>query len=212
MTLTAYTRVRTDIALESLWARIENAFPSEENRGYFDEIRARKNEESVRESLCTLLVLAELLKNAQIDTSTLVLARNENGKPYFKSSQIEISLSHSHGYAAVAISDRSRIGIDIETADMPREKAEKLAERFFSESEKQELHDSPNDFLSIWTRKEAFAKMQGINLADLVAYEKKNGTGERKTTFVHEFKADGYPMTVCLENPDEITYIGEITI
>ena len=212
MTLTAYTKIRPEIALETLWSRVENAFPTEENRIYFNEIGQRKNPDSVKESLCALLVLAELLKKTQINYSEFVLARGENGKPHFKNSKIEFSLSHSHGYAAAAVSDKSKVGIDIETADISREKAQKLAERFFSENEKQKLNASPDDFLKIWTKKEAFAKMQGVNLADLVSYEKKNGTSERKNMCFHEFKADEYPMTLCLENPDEITDIYMINI
>ena len=212
MTLVAYTKISVDSDLDTLWSKTESAFSSAESRGYFDAIKARKNQDSIKESLCALLVLAELTKALGLDPSKLILDRQESGKPYFANSKIGFSLSHSHGYAAAAISDASRVGIDLEAATLPREKAEKLAKRFFSDSELDEFEARPNNFLKIWTKKEALAKMQGIPLSDLIAAEKKSPLATKINVFFSHFNVDGHPLTVCLENPCEIRTLGEITI
>ena len=212
MTLVAYTKTNASADLDLLWIKANKAFPSTDNRGYFDEIKARKNNGSIKESLSALLILAELLRKENIDTAALILGRQESGKPYFKNSKIEFSLSHSHEYAAVVISDHSKAGIDIETAEISAEKAAKLAERFFSNAEKLEFQAYPDSFLKLWTKKEAYAKMQGTPLSDLIVNEKKAPNAERANAVFYELSADGHPVTVCLEKPDEIINLGEIIV
>ena len=212
MTLVAYTEIKTDTKLDTLWARVKYAFPSKENEEYFREIEKRKNQNSIKESLCALLLLAALLERANIPSRDLILDRHESGKPRFKNSKIEFSLSHSHGYAAAAISDSSRIGIDLETAKIPHEKAAKLAKRFFTEDEKQAIEADPDSFLRLWTKKEAYTKMLGTPLSELIANEKKTPDPKRENAFFYELSADGHPMTVCLEKPCEIKSLGEIIV
>ena len=212
MTLVAYTKIGIDANIDAFWNKTESAFSSAESRGYFDAIKARKNQDSIKESLCALLVLAELVKSPNVDLPTLILGRRESGKPCFINSKIEFSLSHSHGYAAAIISDESRVGIDLETAEISAEKAEKLAKRFFSAREICEFEASPNNFLKLWTKKEAFAKMQGIPLSVLLAIEKKSPENMRNDAYFCELSADGHPLTVCLGKPCEITSLGEINV
>jgi phosphopantetheine--protein transferase-like protein len=212
MTLVAYTKIQHDASVDQLLERVESAFPNVENREYFDKIKSRKNQDSIKESLCALLVLAELIKRAHCCSEDLIFSRQESGKPYFSNSPIEFSLSHSHGYAAAAISDSSRVGIDVETAQISAEKAEKLAQRFFSEAEIKEFQAAPQSFLKIWTKKEALAKMLGTPLSELIAYEKSSPASPRKAADFHCLSADGHPLTVCLEKLDEIKSLGEIII
>ena len=212
MTVVAYTKTQPEADLDLLWIKENKAFPSTDNRGYFDDIKARKNNGSIKESLSALLILAELLRKENIDTAALILGRQESGKPHFKNSQIEFSLSHSHEYAAVVISDHSKVGIDIETAEILAEKAAKLAERFFSNAEKLEFQAYPDSFLKLWTKKEAYAKMQGTPLSDLIVNEKKAPNAERANVVFYELSADGHPVTVCLEKPCEIKDLGEIIV
>ena len=212
MTLVAYTKISVESDLDTIWSKTESAFSSAESRGYLDAIKARKNHDSIKESLCALLVLAELVKRLNVDLPALILGRRDSGKPCFINSKIEFSLSHSHGYAAAIISDESRVGIDLEAATLPQEKAEKLAKRFFSDSELDEFATIPESFLNIWTKKEALAKMQGIPLSDLIAAEKKSPLATKINVFFSHFNVDGHPLTVCLENPCEIRDLGEITV
>ncbi len=88
------------------------------------------------------------------------IAVSESGKPYDKNSDTHFSLSHS-GTFAVAAFDECDVGIDIE---VPREIDLKLAERIFSLEENALIKSSPspqNQFLRIWTRKEALIKAYG---------------------------------------------------
>ena len=212
MTLVAYTKIRPYADTEELWTRAKNAFPHTENDEYFRSIKSRKNQDSIKESLCALLVLAELLKNANFKSESLIFARQESGKPYFSNSKIEFSLSHSGEYSVAAICDNSGIGIDIETSEISNEKAEKLAKRFFSEAEIKEVQTTPESFLMIWTKKEAFAKMHGIPLSNLIANEKRSPLKTRENVFCEVFKIDNNPLAVCLDNPCEIKNLGEIAI
>ena len=212
MTVVAYTKIQADADLDLFWREVEQAFPNKENRIYLDEIKTRKSQDSIRESISALLLLSSLLDRVDIDSHDLVLCRQEGGKPYLKGSEIEFSVSHSHGYAAAIISDDSKVGIDIEAAEISPEKAARLAERFFSADEKQELERNPDSFLSIWTKKEAYAKMCGIPLSDLISIEKQSPNNERENAFFHELSADGCPLTLCLDKPCEIKDLGIIII
>ncbi len=212
MTLVAYTIIKPDSDLESLRTRLEKAFPKKENEEYFREITQRKNQDSIRESLCALLVLAALLEKANIPSSDLILDRQDSGKPRFTNSQIEFSVSHSRGYAAAAISDTSKVGIDLEAAEIPPEKAARLATRFFTDDELNALNESPDIFLRLWTKKEAYAKMLGTPLSELIAIEKKAPNGRRENAFFSVLSAGGHPLTVCLEKPCKITSLGEINV
>ena len=212
MTVVAYTKIQADADLDLFWREVEQSFPNKENSIYLDEIKTRKSQDSIRESISALLLLSSLLDRADIDSENLILCRQEGGKPYLKDSEIEFSVSHSHGYAAVVISDHSKVGIDIETAEISTEKAAKLAERFFSNAEKLEFQAHSDSFLKLWTKKEAYAKMQGTPLSDLIVNEKKAPNAERANAVFYELSADGHPVTVCLEKPDEIINLGEIII
>lgn len=212
MTLVAYTKIKTDRDTGSLWAMVENSFSRKENEEYFNEIRKRKNQDSIKESLSALLVLAELLEKADIPSSDLILDRQDSGKPRFTNSQIEFSLTHSRGYAAAAISDTSKVGIDLEATEIPPEKAARLAERFFTDDEQKYAKESPDSALRLWTKKEAYAKMLGTPLSELIAIEKKTPNTKRENAFFYELSADGHPLTVCLEKSCKITDLGAISI
>lgn len=77
------------------------------------------------------------------------------GKPYFINSSTCCSISHSHDICAVAVSDRP-VGVDVEiikTTYSPH-----LIERSLTIAEQD---DFDGDFIRLWCRKEAVAKMTG---------------------------------------------------
>jgi len=89
--------------------------------------------------------------------------RNMNGSPgqFF-------NLSHSGDVAVVAVAT-SELGVDVE-AHRHVANAERLAKRFFSESEQRWLSRQSRDkyeaaFFSIWTCKEAYLKAIGVGIA-----------------------------------------------
>ncbi|MDR4494166.1 MAG: 4'-phosphopantetheinyl transferase superfamily protein [Nitrospirales bacterium] len=110
---------------------------------------------------------------------TIQLRKTEQGKPFpvFPNPlTLQCNVSHTQGLALVAISGGSPVGIDVETMDRTIH-AEELAKRFFAQREAKQLTAMPESqrilgFLTYWTCKEAFLKMQGVGLsADLSNYE-----------------------------------------
>ncbi len=211
MTLVTFAKTPNhDIGLLS--DRVKRAFPNAENKQYFDEIFARKNQDSVKESLSALLLLSYLLLQYDVKNSSLILKRGENGKPYFLNSSLHFSLSHSNGYAAAAISDLCEVGLDVETSDISPEQAKKLARRFFGADELAEFEGTPESFLRIWTKKEAYAKMRGIPLSELIASEKGGIGTEREKVKFYYLEADGHPITLCSEGDFDTVHLLETSI
>ena len=122
-----------------------------------------------KESLGGLVALWRLLSERSIGLP-LSIARDSSGKPYFESaSALPFSISHSHGICAAALGDGTsgEVGIDVE-AILDGAKADRIAERFFSDGEKKEFElagRTADSFYSIWTAKEAAAKLDGKGLA-----------------------------------------------
>jgi 4'-phosphopantetheinyl transferase len=92
-----------------------------------------------------------------------------NGKPSLSNGllppEIRFNLSHSGDMALLAVTQNREVGIDLETL-RPSLDAGKLANQFFSPSERAELEALPSDkkldsFFSGWTRKEAYLKARG---------------------------------------------------
>ena len=105
----------------------------------------------------------------------LTIERNEDGKPYFKNAPYFFSISHSNGIVAVVLSDKN-IGIDIEWLNKTRDFLS-LSKRIFSNEEQKKIinsNDLPTDFYSIWTKKEAFAKLTGNGLASIFRQDIEN--------------------------------------
>lgn len=186
---------------ESLLENVQTAFPSKRNAAYTDRI-ARRSEPSSREGLFALVLLADVIKkhfSSTLELGQAVLLREAYGKPYFENRKIYFSISHSNGSVAVAVSDEDEIGIDIETADIPSDKAIKLAKRFFKDNESELC---PDGFLRVWTKKEAAAKLWGIPLAEYLGDIKDDGK-----VFFSEFEFGGSPVTVCTHTKaDNITF------
>jgi len=92
------------------------------------------------------------------------------GKPALEGeSGLSFNVSHTNGLALMAFVKRRAIGVDVE--NLCREiGAKRLAERFFSERERQALRPLGEDelqaaFFRCWTRKEAYIKAKGEGLS-----------------------------------------------
>ena len=123
------------------------------------------------------LLEALLRKKGITFSSPLEIERDEHGRPFPKDpylrSLLDLNVSHTENTIAVALAVREkdgeapRIGIDVEIPH-PRIRKLSLAERFFTENEQILLRSSMHldeDFLHIWTRKEAYLKYLGTGLA-----------------------------------------------
>lgn len=115
----------------------------------------------------------------------------KNGKPVAEN--LFVSISHSNGRCAVCVSERE-VGIDIEK--ISDRDFEKIVRRFFGEKEKEYYfkNKTPQIFYEIWTRKEAYSKISGDGIRDIM---------KATDTFSldgYEFKTqiqDGFVLTTC---------------
>ncbi|MBZ5683742.1 MAG: 4'-phosphopantetheinyl transferase superfamily protein [Acidobacteriia bacterium] len=93
-----------------------------------------------------------------------------HGKPALEGeSGLSFNVSHTNGLALMAFVKQRAIGVDVENVGREVE-AERLAERFFSEHERQALRPLGGDelqaaFFRCWTRKEAYIKAKGEGLS-----------------------------------------------
>jgi len=137
----------------------------------------------------------------------------ERGKPYLKNFPYYFSLSHSGEYIFLVISD-TEVGVDIQQRK-PLGNS-KIAERFFTEEEKQELatcsteQERESCFYRLWTQKEAYGKLTGEGIAAVLVGDRGNGRTEReisdfdksvsreKRVSYEEFhEIENYQITIC---------------
>jgi len=103
------------------------------------------------------------------EPATIRFHYEAQGKPYLDGEDaLSFNVSHTDGLALIGIVRGRRIGVDVEKANRETE-VEKLAERFFSESERRDLKRLRGDelraaFFRVWTRKEAYIKATGEGL------------------------------------------------
>ena len=108
----------------------------------------------------------------QIDNRDLEFDYSSKGKPSLKdkniNSNFHFNLSHKENYTIYAFSDRP-VGIDLEVIKNDVQ-VEQLVQRFFTESELQDicsLNESEKlaYFFQLWTAKEAYLKLTGEGLS-----------------------------------------------
>jgi 4'-phosphopantetheinyl transferase len=103
------------------------------------------------------------------DPRSIHFGYEAQGKPFLESEDnLFFNVSHTHGLALIGVVRGRRIGVDVERVNRETE-VEKLAERFFSESERRELRQLRGEevraaFFRVWTRKEAYIKATGEGL------------------------------------------------
>lgn len=95
-----------------------------------------------------------------------------HGKPYFDAPNAPtISLAHTDALAVAVLSDplEGNVGVDVEEL-RPFPQKQRVANRFFTENELAALSATPTEeaFFTLWTAKEATAKLRGVGLASMV--------------------------------------------
>ena len=98
----------------------------------------------------------------------VVLTRGPHGKPGLAGSELKFNKSDTGETAAVGLCESREVGLDIEHHRNVK-RADRIARRFFSESEQRELAALPEDqrraaFFDCWTVKEAVLKCDGGGL------------------------------------------------
>ena len=156
-------------------------------------INRKRNEAQRHASLCALSLIP---REMQQD-----LDYTENGRPFFKTLDADISISHSKKYAAVAISTSKfeSVGVDVEEINKTIHSNSLL--RFFTENERVSVENGTPE-IEIWTKKEAlfkYLKNDDINFISLDS-----------TQAVQSFnveKLDGALLAVCADSKEEIEFI-----
>lgn len=144
-------------------ARIEQLLPPRERRrlDHFRDPRAR------RQRVVSRGMLRQLLSRyLDRPPATIEFVREGEGKPVLASDRVlEFNTTHSGDLVLYGIAHSRAVGVDLEhLRPMPR--SVELAHRFLSADEHASLVATPpeardHDFLSMWVKREAFAKAQG---------------------------------------------------
>lgn len=126
--------------------------------------RAELRQRQLLGRACRRELLAGVL---DCDPATLQFAYMTGGKPFLPQHTLSFSLSHSHTALALAWSkDGIALGIDIEDRAR-RVRMDAIASSCFSRAEAAAWEAADHDvslWLSIWTRKEALLKCNGLGL------------------------------------------------
>ena len=104
-------------------------------------------------------VLSEYLS---VDQDSLVMCKNEFGKPYHKNyPDIHYNISHTKGVIVCVVSNKP-IGVDIERI---KKVNHRIVKRFFTVNEQNYIFSNKEKqderFIEIWTKKESYVKWIG---------------------------------------------------
>lgn len=141
-------------------------------------------------------------------------------KPFLESEQYHFSISHCGNFAAAIISDRYRVGVDVEFVT-PR--LRRISEKFLHSDEAaflQVWEDLPQMHLELttllWSAKEAIYKWYGLGLVDFKEHMRLSGeilSGVNEwVTMPFEFrKGEVVPMTVTAKLFDQLGLAWVVT-
>lgn len=193
-----------------------------------EKIQRSRLEKSRKQSMGAGLLLQKVLALYHIDEN--ILRVDEHGKPYVDG--LEFNLSHSGSLVICAVSDKP-VGCDVEIF---RKAPKGVAERYFSESEKEYLNqfcgeDYDIAFFRLWTMKESYVKMTGEGMGvPLGEYEvvvddvalsfehfgedcgscvKVIRDGEIQDCCISEVSAQGYIISICAKASAPVKVIWE---
>ena len=200
MILLTCAKIPDGLDKNTLASAVRLMFPHRDNEKYIEDIRGRKNGSSACESLFALAMLYERICElpCRVVTEELIFDRNENGKPFFKGSDLKFNISHSRGFVACAASIGEEVGIDVEAAIIPAEKAEKLASRYFSKEELAAILSDHNIFTRLWCEKEAEAKFYGKSVVNILSdLKNKVDQNVERCICLHRFEFDSIPIILC---------------
>lgn len=139
----------------------------------------------------------------------------QGGKPYFTNYSYYFNLSHSGDYVVCALSERE-VGIDIQV-HRPAAYG-RVAGRYFSPAEVeafQQAKDRQAFFFRLWARKEAYGKLTGKGIVDVVGKDLWSGgpeadENEDEALCFEEYDGlPGYSMAVCQRGDGEGSLPGK---
>lgn len=137
-----------------------------------------------------------LTERLGVSAEDIRFCRSENGKMFLAFPKVPVffSVSHSRSDSIIAVSDRN-IGIDMELIRdidyLP------IAEYCFSPAERK-LCENSDDFLRLWTRREALVKLYGESLLSYMNIDVA-GAADGTPLFLRTHKVKGYVVSVAIE-------------
>ena len=182
------------------------AYVSTERRKKIDKCAKRK---SKIQSLGAGLLFEKALDDAGVTDRTIIVG--DNGKPYLAGCAVFFNLSHSGDRVMCALSG-GEVGCDVQKTG---KKSLKIADRFFSPSEKELLesitdeNDKADMFYRLWTLKESYIKMLGTGFETPLGSFTVSMTenipvldGNVNKYYFKEYSlSDDYKYAVCAESP-----------
>ena len=140
-----------------------------------------------------------ILLNTLLENKVNEFTYNEYGKPFVKDNETFFNISHSYDYVVCAISNK-RIGIDIEKI---REVPMNTVNQFATEIEKNYISKSYERLFQIYTLKEAYFKMLGTNLNNILDIEfiinDNTITSNKDDINIIQFKKNDYIISIIEE-------------
>ena len=115
-----------------------------------------------KKSIIAEIMLKDLLLDYDIEYEQCSFKVSDNGKPYISNYDIYFSISHSKNYIAVCVS-KNNIGIDIED----QKEIDNSILDYISTKEEKKFIKSNNSFLILFTLKEAYIKLNDLNITGL---------------------------------------------
>ncbi len=152
------TLVRIDIDDALLAQMIDALSPSEQARA----ARFRRLEDRRRHVVARTVLKGLLAERLGGDACDVQFVSGPYGKPMLASNALHFNLSHSGDLALIALAPRP-VGIDLER-DTPAD-AQALAQAWFTPAEQARLAQGNDDFLTLWTAREAVLKAMGTGLS-----------------------------------------------
>lgn len=150
------------------------------------------------------------LKIAADKKGPFEVAYTEGGKPYLPDNpKLHFNLSHSGAYVCCAVSGEP-VGVDIQQIT---EVKEGMAERFFTEKDKQRLsalsgEEKKQLFFRMWSIKESYLKLTGKGIAagldsfEIDWMENKIVDGKSEAAYYEEYNGlPEYCLCVCMGAP-----------
>jgi 4'-phosphopantetheinyl transferase EntD len=114
-----------------------------------------RDETRARQWLAGRVLAHQLLR--EVNDAPATLHNDPNGRPFFAEHLgLGLSISHSGEWVAVLLDPRGAVGTDIE---MVRTKAQQLAPRFLSETERADAGDDAAKYSLYWSAKETLYKL-----------------------------------------------------
>lgn len=174
---------------------LNNLRESCENLGYqITDILAMKNERNKKEKLVVSLLLSIHYGGH------VTLCHKENGAPFIKEYDDNVSISHSNTIVMLAVSHKEEVGVDVEKAGT---KVLRVREKFLSPKESMAINnDDIIENARAWTIKEALFKVIPENEIDFKehlhlsfdSYNNIKGAYETRTGLNQEYEIESFQL------------------